>query len=339
MALMASLRYVKDTIPGITRKQGKNGFLYYQTNGKRITDEKSLKRIRILAIPPAYHEVWICPYANGHIQATGRDNRNRKQYRYHPLWQEVRQEQKFSTLIHFGRALPLIRQHIDEELRKPVSLTKTQIICTIISLLEKSCIRIGNAIYAKENKSYGLTTLRKKHLSLEGNKATLHFSGKSAKPWHVQLNDKKIIRILKKCEAIPGYELFKYHDEDNKLNVITSQDINAYLHSLTNYSFTAKDFRTWIACRETLCRLVKPTPENESVSPQNLKNVVTEVAALLGHTVSICQKNYIHPEIISDWQTEALAQWFKQGKARLDRLSEDELLLFWLEKISEQEKQ
>ncbi|WP_419420596.1 DNA topoisomerase IB [Legionella sp. D16C41] len=327
IAKAASLRYVKDTMPGITRKKNGKHFVYYYPNGERITDSKELTRINALAIPPAYKQVWICPYANGHIQATGRDAKNRKQYRYHKLWQQERQQKKFHTMIDFGRTIFKIREHIDQELAKSIQLNKSQVICSIIYLLDSFFIRIGNAIYAKQNKSYGLTTLRKKHLTIEYNKAILEFIGKNAKPWHIVLKDKKIIRILKKCETIPGYELFKYFDDQNQLNIITSQDINAYLQDLTGHSFTAKDFRTWAACRETLSRLIKL----EDVEQTLLKDVIQEVAELLGHTPAICQKSYIYSEIIDWWKENRFSAWrIKQGK-KIEKLNEDELLLYWLE--------
>ncbi|STX50812.1 Eukaryotic DNA topoisomerase I, catalytic core [Legionella busanensis] len=327
IAKAASLRYVRDTSPGITRKKVGKNFVYYYPTGEKITDTKELERIKALAIPPAYTQVWICPYANGHIQATGRDSKNRKQYRYHKLWQQERQQKKFHMMIEFGRALPMLRRHINQELDKALKLTKEQVICSIIYLMDSFFIRIGNAIYAKENKSYGLTTLRKKHLTLEYNKAILEFIGKNAKPWHVILRDKKIIRVLKKCEAIPGYELFKYYDENQQLNVISSQDINAYLQTLTGQSFTAKDFRTWAACRETLNRLISL----DCSEPSLLKGVIGEVAELLGHTPAICQKSYIYAEIIDWWKENRFSMWLQKHDKKIKTLSEDELLLYWLE--------
>ncbi|STX28346.1 Eukaryotic DNA topoisomerase I, catalytic core [Legionella beliardensis] len=327
IAKAASLRYVKDSMPGITRKKVGKKFIYHYPDGKQVVDPEELARIKSLAIPPAYSQVWICPYANGHIQATGRDTKNRKQYRYHALWQQERQQKKFHALVDFGKALPMIREHINQELDKTIKLTKTQVICAIIYLLDGFFIRIGNAIYAKQNKSYGLTTLRKKHLTLEYDKAILEFMGKSAKPWHIVLKEKKIIKVLKKCEAIPGYELFKYFDENNQLNVISSQDINAYLQTLTGQCFTAKDFRTWAACRETLKRLLYLDATEQAL----LKDVIKEVAELLGHTPTICQKSYIYAEIIDWWKDNRFSTWAKRRGKKLSTIGEDELLLYWLE--------
>jgi DNA topoisomerase-1 len=212
IAYNASLHYVNGSLPGISRKKCENGFVYYHPDGTSIVNPAVLKRIASLAIPPAYRDVWICPFANGHIQATGRDSRNRKQYRYHPLWQKARQMNKFMSMLPFGRALSLIREHIHTELVRPAKINKNQIICAIIYLLDRHLVRIGNAVYEKQNQSFGITTLRKKHLSISSNEAILEFEGKNSKLWHIVLKDKKIIRILKKCEEIPGYKLFKYAD-------------------------------------------------------------------------------------------------------------------------------
>jgi DNA topoisomerase-1 len=336
LAKSALLRYVNDSHPGITRRKLGKNFIYYYPDGTRVTDHKELDRIESLAIPPAYHDIWICPYANGHIQATARDNRNRKQYRYHRLWQEVRQEQKFYMMIAFGKALPFIRQHVNDELSKPATLKKTQVICAIIYLLDKACLRIGNTVYAKENKSYGLTTLRKKHLSIEENKAALDFEGKNSKLWHIDLTDRKIIKVLRKCEEIPGYELFKYRDEGGKLNVITSQEINNYLQALTKKPFTAKDFRTWIACRETLSRLVTLSHVHEKTEAKHLKDIIHEVANVLGHTSHVCQKNYIYPEILLWWEQQRLPKWVRRNRIRIDHWTDDELLLCWLKKANKE---
>ncbi|MBA3537277.1 MAG: DNA topoisomerase IB, partial [Tatlockia sp.] len=210
IAKSSALRYVQDSIPGILRKKRGKGYIYFYPDGSKITDEKELERIRAIVIPPAYQTVWICPYANGHIQATCRDSKNRKQYFYHPMWQEARQQQKFDLMIPFGQTIFLIRKHINKILSQAPSQSKEQIICAILFLLDYSCIRIGNPLYAQENKTYGLTTLRKKHLLIKTDKAVLDFEGKNSKVWHININNKKIISILKKCEEIPGYELFKY---------------------------------------------------------------------------------------------------------------------------------
>lgn len=331
IAKEASLKYVTDAKPGITRKKIGKKFVYFNPDGSKVVDERDLNRIKALAIPPAYHHVWICPSPNGHIQATGKDVKNRKQYRYHSLWRKARQTQKFHNLIHFGRSIFSIREHVNEELSQPPTLHKTQVMCAILYLLDTSCIRIGNTIYAKENGTYGLTTLRKKHLSLNTSKASLDFEGKNSKTWHIDLKDKKIVKILRKCEEIPGYELFKYLDETNTVNVITSQEINAYLQALTNHPLTAKDFRTWIASREIFTRLIELTVPKDA-SDVEIKNLVKDVAELLGHTPAICQKNYIYPEIISFWQEGKLETWCRRHLEEINTLNDDELFLLWLEK-------
>jgi DNA topoisomerase-1 len=323
IAAAAALRYIKDDIPGFSRRKSGGGFIYYDWEGKKVTDKATLKRIKSLAIPPAYQNVWICSKANGHIQATGLDDKHRKQYIYHPLWHEVRQQQKFDSLIEFGRCLPYIRKHINKQLKKTLELNKEQVICAIIYLLDTACIRIGTSRYAKKNQSFGLTTLRKKHISITRNEAILDFPGKNAHLWHVILKNKRLIKLLKKCEEIPGYELFKYYTEDKKLNIITSQDVNGYLQSLTQHSFTAKDFRTWIACRESFYRLVKKNCSSKE------QIVIQEVAKLLGHTPTICRKNYIAPDIINWWKEGRLSTWIK--KQNISLRNKDKLLLAWLE--------
>lgn len=322
-----SIFYSDDSIPGISRIRDKESFIYFNPDGTKITDKKILKRIASLAIPPAYEEVWISPYNNSHIQATGRDIRGRKQYCYHPLWKLVRDENKFKSMISFGKMLPIIRQHVDKELNHSLSMSKEQVICAIIYLLDNYYIRIGNAVYEKLNNSYGLTTLRKKHLMISSTKAVLDFKGKNLHAWHVVLRDRKLIKILKKCEEIPGYRLFKYLDENNSHIEITSQDVNTYLKNLTECNFTAKDFRTWAACREALFRLSKINASDRSKSA--LKDTILEVSKLLGHTPTICKKSYIHPEIIRHWEKNNLEKWIRKHSRYLN--DKDELLLKWLE--------
>lgn len=333
IANSASLRYVSDSTQGILRKKYGKGFAYFYSDGRKLTDKKELNRIRNLKIPPAYVKVWICPFANGHIQATGRDINNRKQYIYHPLWKEARQKLKFEMMIHFGKSIFLIRNHVNEVLNQPPSLNKKQIICAILYLLDTSCIRIGNLTYAQENQTYGLTTLRKKHLSLNKNEAVLKFSGKNSKPWHIILRNKKIVKILKKCEDIPGYELFKYRDENYILNIVTSQDINFYLKNLTKKPFTAKDFRTWIASREFFYRLLQF--QNSETLNQFFNSALKEVAFLLGHTTKVCLNSYIHPEIINWWNEGKLEKWHKKRDKKIASLDKDQLLLYWLKSIEQ----
>ncbi len=326
---LSPLYYMNDSIPGITRKRRGDKFVYLHPNNTVVTEDDILERINSLAIPPAYNQVWISPLPNSHIQATGRDSKNRKQYRYHPLWRKIRDENKFMGMTHFGQALPKIRKHIERELNKPVKISREQIICAIIYLLDNHFIRIGNSIYEKQNHSYGLTTLRKKHLSLSSSKAELNFKGKNLKSWQIVLKDKKIIRILKKCEAIPGYKLFKYIDEESNYSEITSQDINTYLHDLTKDSFTAKDFRTWGACREMFFHLSQTPYLDELSSKKDFSLIISKVAKLLGHTPAICQKCYIYPEIINQWKEGKINRWVKKRPKLIE--NKDKLFLRWLE--------
>ncbi|WP_454783552.1 DNA topoisomerase IB [Legionella sp. WA2022007384] len=319
-----SIFYGDDSIPGISREKNKDSFIYFDPNGTKITNKKTLQRIASLCIPPAYTRVWISPFENSHIQATGRDIKGKKQYCYHPLWKVIRDENKFKSLIPFGRMLPIVRKKVKRELNKPALMNKPQVICAIIYLLDNFFIRIGNTIYEKLNNSYGITTLRKKHLELSSTKAILDFKGKNSHPWHVILKDKKLIKILKKCESIPGYRLFKYLDENNNPIEISSQDVNLYLQNLTQCDFTAKDFRTWAACKEVLYRLSKINYDAEQ-----LKNIILEVADLLGHTPTICKKCYILPEIINQWKKNNLELWVKKHPTLKE--NKDRLLLKWLE--------
>lgn len=228
IARKASLRYLTDQNAGILRKKIGKGFAYYHSNGTHIREPNILDRIRKLAIPPAYKKVWISPVENSHLQATGIDLKGRKQYIYHPLWRKIRQEQKFNLLEQFGESLPLIRGFVEKELNKNLKMTKLQIVCAVIHLLDNHCVRIGNPIYSKQNNSFGLTTLRKKHVSIKDNQVILEFKGKSAQMWHVLLKNKKIVRLIKNCSELPGYELFKYIDGEGNLHILTSQDVNFF---------------------------------------------------------------------------------------------------------------
>ena len=336
IAQMVALHYVNDAIPGISRKMQGKTFIYFNPDGTRVVDEVILTRIRSLAIPPAYSQVWISPYDNGHIQAIGRDSKNRKQYRYHPRWREISQQNKFMSMISFGKALPAIREHIQNALNQSLDLNKKQVICAIIYLLDNYYIRIGNYVYEKQNKSYGLTTLRKKHLSLSATKAILHFEGKSSQLWHIVLKDKKILKILKKCEDMPGYRLFKYLDEDNTSHEISSQEVNDYLYEIAKSPITAKDFRTWAACREMLARLIEINHDDEVTSQAILKEVFSDVATLLGHTPAICQKCYVYPKIIATWKNKQLISWYKKSSGKI-AADKDKLLLLWLKKFFDSE--
>ncbi len=326
-----SLVYVKNAYGIQRRKQGK-GFVYYTSKNKRITDEKILERIRLLAIPPAYTHVWICTNEKGHIQAIGRDSKNRKQYIYHPLWTKERQEQKFKSLLPFGTALSLLRKKIDEEIKKPPSLDKTQIICAVLFLIDNYSVRIGNDIYAKENHTYGVTTLRKKHIRHKKNAVSFKFLGKNKQLWNFEVKETNIVQILKQCGQIPGYEIFKYYNEKKEIEVISAQDVNEYLYAVTQQHFTAKDFRTWIATREFFTRAIRLL-DIKKLRMKQIKNSLLEVATLLGHTPAICKASYIHPLIFEWLNNGKLLQWKNKNKKILHTKNPEELLILWLEKL------
>lgn len=306
-AKMVGLRYVTDTVPGFSRKRAKNGFRYLDAAGKPITDKKTIARIKSLVIPPAWEKVWISPWENGHIQATGRDAKNRKQYQYHSLWREVRDEAKYERMIGFGKALPLIRKGISEALTLP-GLPREKVLATVIYLLQLTMMRIGNDEYAIQNQSYGLTTLRNKHVRIDGGEVRFNFRGKSGVEHSIKVNDKRLARIIKNIRDLPGQELFQYMDDEGNLHSISSTDVNEYLHQLTSENYTAKDFRTWSGT--IFSALILNAFEKFETEAQAKKNVVTaiqSVAKKLGNTPTICRKCYVHPIIISAYIEGTLA--------------------------------
>lgn len=239
------LRYVADDIPGIGRKRsGKQGFTYVGASGETVRDPDEIRRIESLAIPPAYHHVWICPFKNGHLQTTGRDAKGRKQYRYHPLWRSIRDQTKFTRMVAFSRSLPDIRRRLDHDLSKP-GLPKPKVLAAIVKLMEITRIRVGNEEYAKTNHSYGMTTLHDEHVQIHGSKIQFQFRGKSGVDHDIEVSDRRLAKIVKRCQEIPGQELFQYIAEDGHPQDITSTDVNDYLREITGHDFTAKDFRTW----------------------------------------------------------------------------------------------
>ncbi|MFO1243390.1 MAG: hypothetical protein U1E36_09410 [Rickettsiales bacterium] len=297
----ARLKYVTDVKPGITRKKAGKSYQYFDAHGKRITNEEELKRIRSLAVPPAYKNVWISPWPNGHIQATGLDQKGRKQYRYHPRWRELRDETKFSHILQFGERLPSIRARIEKDM-KLQGLERNKVLATVVQLLEKTLIRVGNAEYAKKNQSYGLTTIRKKHVAVKGGEIRFKFKGKSGKEWNLSLHDRRIASVVKKCAEVQGFELFKYIDDDGKVRDVTSSDVNAYLKEISGEDFTAKDFRTWAGTVLAALALVEYEKyDSAAQAKKNIVKAVETVAKQLGNTPAICRKCYIHPEIISSY--------------------------------------
>jgi DNA topoisomerase-1 len=296
---LAGLRYVSDAKPGITRKHRGKSFQYFDPEGKPIRDKDEIARIKSLAIPPAWTHVWICPRPNGHLQATGRDARGRKQSRYHPRWREVRDENKYERMRLFGETLPAIRARVEKDLSLP-GLPREKILATIVRLLETTFIRVGNVEYAKENQSYGLTTMRNKHVDVEGSKVRFNFQGKSGKRHSIDLSDRRLANIVKRCLDLPGYELFQYIDEeDGTPHTVDSADVNDYLRGITEQQFTAKDFRTW-AGTVLACLALREYElfDSESQAKRNVVEAIKNVAEQLGNTPAVCRKCYVHPAVI-----------------------------------------
>jgi DNA topoisomerase-1 len=305
-AKAAGLRYVYDTRPGISRKKSRSAFRYTDADSHPIRDKETLARIKSLVIPPAWVDVWICPIANGHLQATGRDARGRKQSRYHPRWREVRDQSKYEHMLHFGATLPTIREHVDEHLTLP-GLPREKVIATIVRLLETTFIRIGNESYARENKSFGLTTLQRRHVDINGSRLTFKFKGKSGVEHTINLTDRRLARIVKTCRDVPGYELFEYLDDDGTPHTIDSTHVNDYLRDITNEHFTAKDFRTWAGTVLACMTLRECEPcDTETQLKKNLVDAIKSVAQRLGNTPAVCRKCYIHPAVLDAYLTGAM---------------------------------
>jgi DNA topoisomerase-1 len=297
-AKAAGLRYVSDNEPGIRRRKRGKGFTYLDSQGKTLRDSRLLERIQALAIPPAWTDVWICPAASGHLQATGRDSRGRKQYRYHPEWRHVRDQTKFGRMAAFGEALPALRSRVEKDLSLP-GLPREKVVATAVRLLESTLIRVGNREYARQNGSFGLTTLRDGHVQIEGSKIRFEFRGKSGKDQSAEVQDRRVARIVKQCRDLPGQTLFQYLDENGERQKITSEDINAYLREATREDFTAKDFRTWGGTVLALSTLLEVGPcESEKEANQAVVAVVKRVAEELGNRPATCRKYYIHPALI-----------------------------------------
>jgi DNA topoisomerase I len=302
----AGLQYVSDERPGYARRANNGEFEYLDTQGKRIRDEQRLLRIKRLAIPPAWTDVWICPSPGGHIQATGRDARRRKQYRYHERWREVRDENKFERLAAFAGALPKIRRRVAKDLKLP-GLQREKVLATVVRLLERTFIRIGNEEYARQNKSFGLTTMKNRHVKVKGPQLRFRFRGKSRRQHEVEMTDPRIAKIVSKCQDLPGQDLFQYVTDDGDVRSATSQDVNDYLREITGEDFTAKDFRTWGGTM--LAAIAVSTQgdfETQKQATANVKIAICAVAELLGNTPAICRKCYVHPAVVEAYleQTE-----------------------------------
>ncbi|MEO6802631.1 MAG: DNA topoisomerase IB [Granulicella sp.] len=311
-AKAAGLRYVYDHRPGIARKRWRNGFRYLAPDGKTVRDPEILARIKSLVIPPAWVDVWICTLPNGHLQATGRDARGRKQSRYHPRWREVRDEVKYERMLLFGKALPKIRKQVEHDLAQP-GLPREKVLATIVRLMETTFIRVGNTEYARTNHSYGLTTMHRRHVAIQGATITFSFQGKSGVQHTIDVNDRRIARIVRTCSDTPGYELFEYLDSDGTAHKVDSADVNEYLCAMTDEHFTAKDFRTWagtvLAC-STLREFEAFTSETQA--KKNMVQAIASVAAHLGNTPSVCRKCYVHPALLECYTSGTMAEKLEQ---------------------------
>lgn len=296
------LVYVSDETPGIRRQRRGKGFAYRHPDGALLRDAEELRRIRRLAIPPAYSEVWICLLPHGHLQATGRDARGRKQYRYHAQWRMARDETKFHRMLDFGAALPRIRAKVQADLALPVGerVLRDTVIAAIVRLLDTTLVRVGNDEYARSNKSFGLTTLRNRHVQVTGDALTLRFRGKSGVAHEVELQDRRVARIVKRCQGLPGQELFQYVDGDGQPHAVGSADVNDYLRVASGGEFTAKDFRTWHGSVHAL-ELWRALAPEEAAAPTlaGTKRLLGEVAGRLGNTVAVCRKAYVHPRVLA----------------------------------------
>jgi DNA topoisomerase-1 len=302
----AGLTYVHDDEPGITRHKSGSGFTYRMPGGARVTDERVLKRIRSLAVPPAWTDVWICRRADGHIQATGRDAKGRKQYRYHPAFREVRESTKYEHVMAFAAALPAIRATIDKHMSLR-GLPREKVLATIVHLLETTLIRVGNTDYARQNKSYGLTTLRNPHVKVEGAELRFQFKGKSGKEWRLHIRNRRVAKIVRSCQELPGQQLFQYIDENGERQGVTSSDVNAYLHEITGRDITAKDFRTWAGTVLAALALYEiGAIDTQAKAKKNIRAAIEQVASRLGNTATICRKCYVHPEIINSYMSGEL---------------------------------
>jgi DNA topoisomerase I len=322
------LRYASDQGPGIRRKRRAGGFSYLDSKGKSVRAAGTLARIRALAVPPAWTDVWISPHPKGHLQATGRDARGRKQYRYHAAFRAAQEENKFAHLAAFAAVLPAIRAAVSRHL-KLKGLPREKVLATVVHLLETTLIRVGNEDYVRANGSFGLTTLRDPHVDVAGAALRFHFKGKSGRAWRLKVTDRRVARTVKACQDLPGQHLFQYRDDSGRLCAVTSSDVNAYLREISGADITAKEFRTWSAT--VLAALVLKSRKaacSESEAKRTIKSAIAEVAERLGNTVSVCRKCYVHPAIISRYRAGKLAAW-KKGR-RINGLHQDETAVLTL---------
>jgi DNA topoisomerase-1 len=320
-ARQAGLQYVTDNKPGIRRARTRTGFRYLTPNGTAIKELSTLKRIKALAVPPAWSDVWISPNPQGHLQAVGRDARGRKQYKYHRRWHEIRDANKYNRMVAFGKALPLIRRRVRKDIRRK-GLVREKILAAVVRLLELSAVRVGNDKYANHNKSYGLTTLHHRHARVKGSTIRFNFRGKSGKQQSVNVEHPILSRIVRKCQDLPGQDLFQYLDDDGAVRDVTSADINDYLAAITGKDFTAKDFRTWTGTVLAALALREFKPiRSKARAKRNMLRAIEQVAQRLGNTPSICKKCYIHPVILESYLDGTLVAALRRATEREMRTS------------------
>lgn len=342
----AGLRYINDTMPGIRRRRAGKGWSYVGPDGERITDPNRVAWFKRLAIPPAWTDVWICAVKRGHLQATGRDARGRKVYRYHPRWRPVRDEVKYGRMIAFGKALPRIRKRVEDDLALP-GLTRQKILATVVRLLEKTSIRVGNEEYAQENRSFGLTTMRDRHVKVGAGRITFSFRGKSGKDHEVRVIDRRLARIVRRSQDLPGQELFQYMDETGERRTVDSADVNNYLREICGDSFSAKDFRTWQGTVLAAWALKEfEAFDSEAQAKKNIVRAVEQVAQRLGNTPVVSRKSYVHPTVIDAYLEGDVVREVRRaadatlGESLADLTPEEAAVLVLLrQRLAKEEKQ
>ncbi|MFC4167416.1 DNA topoisomerase IB [Teichococcus aestuarii] len=346
MPRIAGLRYVSDETPGLTRRRSGKGWSFRDARGAPVKDKAVIARLRALAVPPAWTEVWLCPHANGHIQATGRDAKGRKQYRYHPDWRAARDATKYRHILHFARILPALRARVEQDMAAR-GLGREKVLATVVHLLDTTLIRVGNEDYAQANGSYGLTTLRDQHVDVRGDAMRFAFRGKSGKEWKLSLRDRRVARVVRACQDLPGQDLFQYRDEAGELQGIDSADVNEYLREATGEDITAKDFRTWAGTVLAAMALSEfEAFDSQAAAKRNIRAAVERAAARLGNTPTICRQCYIHPEVLDGYlQGGLLVQVKREVDAELRedisalKPEEAAVLVFLRQRLGEAAKQ
>jgi DNA topoisomerase-1 len=324
-AEIAELQYVNDLLPGITRKKSKKGFIYLDQNKKQIKDKNELKRIKALIIPPAWTDVWICPDKNGHLQATGRDSKGRKQYRYHLKWQKIRNELKFDKMLAFGKILPRLRRKVKADIELD-GLPRDKILALVISIMEETLIRIGNREYVNENNTFGLTTMQNKHVEVDNYNIEFKFRGKSGKYHNINFRNAKLAKLIKRCRELPGYSLFEYLDNEGNPHSITSTDLNKYIYDITGQDFTAKDYRTWggsVYAMEVFSKFSAQDNNSEEIK-KNIVTAIKLIASRLGNTTNVCKKYYIHPAVLDAYLDGTLNNLFRKQHEPIHFLQPEE---------------